>query len=57
MVSQEQSTQTDRSLLIPRQLFGLKLKDGLKFISSLLLPLALGIFTVVITFHQQNAAK
>lgn len=29
----------------------------LKLMSSLLLPLALGIFTVVITFHQQSAAK
>ncbi|CAF1668372.1 unnamed protein product [Didymodactylos carnosus] len=38
-------------------MFGIKLQDGLKFMSSLLLPLVLGVFTVVITFEQQKAAK
>ena len=57
MVSQEQSTQTDRSVSLPRQLFGLKLQGGLKFSSSLLLPLALGVFTVVISLEQQKSAE
>jgi uncharacterized protein YjbI with pentapeptide repeats len=57
MVSQEQSTQTDQSVSSPRQLFDLRPQGVLKFISSLLLPLALGVFTVVITFEQQKAAK
>ena len=57
VVSQEQSPQTDRSVSLPRQLFGLKLQGVLKFISSLLLPLALGVFTAVITLEQQKAAK
>ncbi|CAF4130961.1 unnamed protein product, partial [Rotaria sp. Silwood2] len=54
MVSHEQSTQTDQ---FPCRLFGFKLRDSLKCISSLLLPLTLGVFTVVITFQQQKAAK
>ena len=57
MVAREESTQTDRPLSLTRQLCDLKLQDGLKFMSSLLLPLALGVFTVVITFEQQKAAK
>ncbi|CAF1232203.1 unnamed protein product [Rotaria magnacalcarata] len=57
MIPQEKSTQKDRLLFAPRQLFGLRLGDILKFMSSLLLPLALGVFTVIITFQQQNAAK
>ncbi|CAF4220130.1 unnamed protein product [Rotaria socialis] len=40
-----------------RQVSGLNLSDGLKFISSLLLPLALGVFTVVITFEQQKTTR
>ena len=39
-----------------RRLCGLNLVDSLRIISSLLLPLTLGIFTVVLTFHQQNVA-
>jgi len=57
MVSQDKSTQTDQSVSLPRRLFGLKFRSVLKFISALLLPLALGVFTVVITFDQQKAAK
>ena len=57
MLPQEKSAQTDPSLSLPRQLFDVKLQGVLKFISSLLLPLALGVFTVVITFEQQKAAK
>ncbi|CAF3836380.1 unnamed protein product [Rotaria magnacalcarata] len=56
MLSQERSTQTDQSL-VTRPLSSLKLKDGLKFASSLLLPLALGVFTVIITFEQHNSSK
>ncbi|CAF3499572.1 unnamed protein product, partial [Rotaria socialis] len=48
--------QTDQSL-VTRPLSSLKLKDGLKFASSLLLPLALGVFTVIITFEQHNSSK
>ncbi|CAM4857880.1 unnamed protein product [Rotaria socialis] len=57
MLSPEKSTQTDQADLLPRKLFGLKLKDSLKFISSLLLPLVLGVFTLVITMQQQQLAK
>ncbi len=57
MVSQEKSTQTDRSNFVSHELYGLKPKDTLKFISSLILPLVLGIFTIVITIQQQNSAK
>ena len=57
MVSQEQSTQTDRSGSLSSQVFDLKRKGVLNFVSSLLLPLALGIFTIIITFDQQRAAK
>ncbi|CAM2707641.1 unnamed protein product [Rotaria socialis] len=57
MLSLEKSTQTDQADLLPRKLFGLRLKDSLKFISSLLLPLVLGVFTLVITMQQQQLAK
>lgn len=43
--------------LTDRKVFGLKRNDVLKFISSLLLPLALGVFTLVITLQQQQIAK
>ncbi|CAF1192067.1 unnamed protein product [Didymodactylos carnosus] len=55
MILQEQSTEADRLPIRSRDFYGLTLRDGLKFISSLILPLMLGIFTVVITIHQQNA--
>jgi uncharacterized protein YjbI with pentapeptide repeats len=57
MVSQEKSTQTNPSLLVLTELFGFKLKYFLKFVSSLLVPLALGVCTVVITVNYQNAVK
>ncbi|CAF0923507.1 unnamed protein product [Adineta steineri] len=57
MIFPERSTQTDRSSRVARHFNSLKTADVLKFLSSLLLPLALGIFTVVITFQQQQAAK
>lgn len=57
MGSQERSTQTDQPGFVSRQLFDLRRKGILNFISSLLLPLALGVFTIIITFEQQKAAK
>ncbi|CAF1533281.1 unnamed protein product [Rotaria magnacalcarata] len=57
MTSQKQNVQTDGSILATRDKKSLKFRGGLKFISSLLLPLALGVFTVVITFQQQSATK
>ncbi|CAF2241105.1 unnamed protein product [Rotaria magnacalcarata] len=57
MTSKEQDARMDESVLVNRQRNRLKLKDVLQFLSSLLLPLALGVFTIVITFQQQEAAK
>ncbi|CAF1481962.1 unnamed protein product [Rotaria magnacalcarata] len=57
MTTREKSTQTDRSFFVTGSLSSLKLRDGLKFISSLILPLTLGVFTVIITFQQHEAAK
>ena len=45
-------TSSDRS----RGFFGLTTRDVLKFASNLILPLVLGVFTAVITLHQQNVA-
>ncbi|CAM4755809.1 unnamed protein product [Rotaria magnacalcarata] len=57
MADQEQNAQTNQSLPVARKLNGLKLKDVLKFLSSLLLPLVLGVFTLVISIQQQDAAR
>ncbi|CAM4983629.1 unnamed protein product [Rotaria socialis] len=57
MVLREKITQTDQSLRIANQFYGLKLKYGLQFMSSLLLPLVLGVFTAIITIQQQSAAR
>ncbi|CAF1521983.1 unnamed protein product [Rotaria magnacalcarata] len=57
MDSQEQNEKLGQSLAGTRKSNDLKLKGGLKFISALFLPLALGVFTVVITLQQQSAAK
>ena len=57
MALRDNSTQTDPSLIEGRKLCGVTLTQALKSTSSLLLPLMLGIFTVVITINQQNAAK
>ena len=58
MVLQEQATQTEQPLSEDRKyLGGLTGKNLLKFLSSLILPLMLGIFTVVVTFEQQNVAR
>ncbi|CAF3502140.1 unnamed protein product [Rotaria socialis] len=57
MTSQKQNVQTDGSTLATRDKKRVKFRGSLKFVSSLLLPLTLGVFTVVITFQQQSAAK
>lgn len=57
IVLREQGTQTNQPLFQLHRFYDLSLQHVLKFISSLLLPLMLGIFTVVITIHQQNAVK
>ncbi|CAF3094282.1 unnamed protein product [Rotaria sp. Silwood2] len=49
---------TDRPLNRHHWLYrGLTLKDILTFVLSLLLPLMLGIFTIVISFHEQNVVN
>jgi uncharacterized protein YjbI with pentapeptide repeats len=57
MALQENSTQTKRRLTQARTFCGMTFLQASKSMSSLLLPLMLGIFTVVITINQQNAAK
>ncbi|CAM4898268.1 unnamed protein product [Rotaria socialis] len=57
MTSQKQNVQTDGSIPATRDKNSVKFRGGLKFISSLLLPFALGIFTVGVTFQQQSAVK
>lgn len=50
-------TQTRSNADDQKKWYHLTMKDTLKFISSLLLPLMLLVFTVVMYFHQQNVAK
>ena len=57
MDRQDRTTQTDGQRHRYRIVNGLTLKNVLKLLSSLILPLTLGIFTMVITFHQQNTAR
>ncbi|CAF4926956.1 unnamed protein product [Rotaria socialis] len=57
MTSQKQNVQTDGSILATREKKRVKFSGSLKFVSSLLLPLTLGVFTVVLTFQPQSAAK
>ena len=57
MVLREKCTQTNQSSIIPNKCCGFKMKEGLQFISALLLPLVLGVFTAVITIQQQNTAR
>lgn len=57
MVLQEQATQTEKLPSQDRKYIGLIVKYVLKFLSSLILPLMLGIFTVVVTFEQQKVAR
>jgi uncharacterized protein YjbI with pentapeptide repeats len=51
-----ESTQTNSIDNRSEKICNLTLKNILRFASSLLLPLALGIFTVIITFHQEKIA-
>ncbi|CAM4813991.1 unnamed protein product [Rotaria magnacalcarata] len=57
MTLHENSTQTKRRFVQNRKLCDVTFAQALKSISSLLLPVMLGIFTVVITVNQQNATK
>ncbi|CAF1671993.1 unnamed protein product [Rotaria magnacalcarata] len=57
MTVEEKCTPTGRPNHQLRRLCGVTLNRALKFIFYLLLPLALGIFTVFITVHQQNMAE
>jgi uncharacterized protein YjbI with pentapeptide repeats len=57
MVLQEQAAQTEQLTNQDRKYIGLTRKNMLKFLSSLILPLMLGIFTVVITFEQQKVGR
>lgn len=57
MFVREQATQTMPFRSPDRSYFGVTGHNLLKFLSSLILPLMLGIFTVVITFEQQKAAR
>jgi uncharacterized protein YjbI with pentapeptide repeats len=57
MVSQEHATQTEQLQNRYNTYFGLTGKNLLKFLSSLILPLMLGVFTVVVTFEQQKVAR
>ncbi|CAF1416458.1 unnamed protein product [Adineta ricciae] len=54
MISQENATQTEQTHSQNNKFCSLTIQNILQFISSLILPLMLGIFTVVITLHQQN---
>ena len=57
MGRQDRATQTNRQQHRYGNACRLAMKALLKLISSLVLPLMLGIFTVVITFHQQRTAR
>src|SRR5690348_11582286 len=57
MFARKRVTPTKRRRHRSRRYYGLTIKDGLKFLSALILPLMLGIFTVVITFQQQKMAQ
>ena len=59
MISEELSTKSYEAVVPSKScsLSGFKIKDFLQIASSLLLPLALGVFTVVITVEQQKAAQ
>ncbi len=53
MSQQDQAIQTDGRRRT-RRFFGLTLRDVLTLISSMILPLVLGIFTVISTNNQQK---
>ena len=57
MTDQKSSETIEERRQKPRRCCGLSLKDGLNFLSSLILPSMLGVFTVIITFQQQKIAQ
>ena len=57
MVHHEKSTQTDNFIATSHQQHRVNFKSIIKFMSSLLLPLVLGIFTSVITIRQESMAS
>ncbi|CAF3061358.1 unnamed protein product [Rotaria sp. Silwood2] len=54
VVDKATNTEFFPSTIDHRRFLGLTVKDFLIFVSQLLLPLVIGIFTVVITFDQRN---
>ena len=54
MAIEEQSAQPRKAGHLSRRI---SMKHALKFLSALILPLLLGVFTVVITFQQRNMAR
>ena len=57
MLVREQATQTVTVRSPNRSYFGVDGQTLVKFLSSLMLPLMLGIFTIVVTFQQQSVAR
>lgn len=57
MFVREKATQTKLIRFPTRSYFGVTGQTLLKFLSSLFLPLMLGIFTIVITFEQQKSTR
>jgi uncharacterized protein YjbI with pentapeptide repeats len=57
MTLRDQGTMTRLRYRQQKRYCGLTLREIFQFISSLLLPLVLGVFTVIITVHQQNVAS
>jgi len=57
MALRDQGTMTTQRYDPQKRYYGLTLKEIFQFISSLLLSMALGIFRVIITVHQQNMAS
>ncbi|CAF3648053.1 unnamed protein product, partial [Rotaria socialis] len=57
MTSPKENIRTDGPILANRAKKSAKRRGCLEFMSSLLLPLSLGVFTIVITFQQQSAAQ
>lgn len=56
-MSQDQATQIERSQLRRRKICGLTMNDCTHLVSSLLLPLVLGISALVVSIQQQESAK
>ncbi|CAF4091361.1 unnamed protein product [Adineta steineri] len=54
MALRDQSTMTDQTKSMPSRFCGVSLQALLTLIGSFILPLMLGVFTVIITLHQQH---